>query len=220
MVTPVASTPDGVVTPHSRYWLVPVSRAVAAAVAAVVITFSRDHSPWLGLSVFAGFAVVTGLVLLLPGARRLPDDRVTRRAFQVQGLVSLVAGGAAVALLPFAGMPAFFGIVSAWALITGALEAYCGHRVRGRTALARDWTIVGWATVLLAVAFFVVPQGLDEQFTGPDGVARSLTASIVTVGIFGAYAAIIAMLLAIGGFSLKWGADETGRVSPETESHR
>ena len=63
------------------------------------------------------------------------------------------------------------------------------------------------------------PQSLDQHFTGPDGVDRSLTASIVSVGTFGAYAAIVAVLLVIGGFSLKWGTDPSGRVTPETESH-
>jgi hypothetical protein len=77
---------------------------------------------------------------------------------------------------------------------------------------------IGGLTVLLAVAFLLVPPGFDQQFTGPDGVERSLTASVVTVGIFGAYAAIVAVLLVIGGLSLKWGADESGRINAQRES--
>ncbi len=218
MATPVAAAPAGAVNARSRYWLVPVSRAAVAAAAAVVITFSGDHSPWLGLSVFGGFAVLTALVELVLGAASLASDRVSRRLVVAQSVVTVAAGAVALALAPFAGLPAFYAIVIVWALLTGALELYSGYRLRGRSSLARDWMTIGGLTALLAVAFLLVPPGLDQQFTGPDGIDRSLTASVVTVGIFGAYAAIVAVLLVIGGLSLKWGTDERGRVSPETEA--
>ncbi|RLP73080.1 hypothetical protein D9V29_03500 [Mycetocola manganoxydans] len=209
--------PGGIAQSRSRYWLVAVARALVAAVAGLVITFSPDHSASLGLSVFGGFAVLTALVHLA-GSRTLDADTVTRRSFVAQGILSLAAGVLALILAPIGGQPAFFAIVLLWALLTGALELYSGFHLRGRSALARDWMTIGGVTVLLAVAFLLVPQGLDQHFTGPDGVERSLTASIVSVGTFGAYAAIVAVLLAIGGFSLKWGTDSSGRVAPETES--
>ncbi|HZU93558.1 MAG TPA: acyl-CoA synthetase, partial [Microbacterium sp.] len=37
-------------------------RALFAAVAAAMITFSPDHSAAIGLSVFSGFAIATALV--------------------------------------------------------------------------------------------------------------------------------------------------------------
>lgn len=218
MATPVAAAPAGAVQTNSRYWLVPVARAAVAAVAAFVITFSQDHSASLGLTVFGGFAVLTALALLA-GSSSLGADRVAQHTFVAQALLTLAAGVVSLAMAASRSLPAFFAIVLTWALLTGALELYNGFRLRGRSPLSRDWVTVGLATVLLAVAFLVVPQGLDQQFTGPDGVERSLTASIVTVGIFGAYAAIVAVLLVIGGFSLKWGTDPSGRVTPETESH-
>ena len=218
MATPVAAAPGGAVNSRSRYWLVPVARAAVAAVAAVVITFSGDHSPWLGLSVFGGFAVLTALVEVVLGYGPLASDRVARRILVAQAVVTVLAGAVALALAATSGLPAFYAIVIVWALLTGALELYSGFRLRGRSPLARDWMTIGGLTLLLAVAFLLVPPGLDQQFTGPDGVDRSLTASVVTVGIFGAYAAIVAVLLVIGGFSLKWGTDERGRVTAETES--
>ena len=191
-------------------------RAVPAAIAAVVITFSVDHSAPLGLTVFGGFALLSGLLALIFVPRTLKDDRAARLNFLISGIVSVVAG---VAALLFAGagtaaVPALFLTVIMWALLTGVLELYSGFRVRGRSPYARDWMTVGGVTVLLAVAYLLVPPGLNQQFEGPDGVARSLTASIVTVGIFGAYAAIAAVLLVIGGFSLKWGTDSRSTSSP------
>ncbi|HBR88628.1 MAG TPA: acyl-CoA synthetase, partial [Microbacterium sp.] len=43
---------------------VQVARAVFAAIAAVMITFSSDHSAAVGLAVFSGFALATALVHL------------------------------------------------------------------------------------------------------------------------------------------------------------
>jgi uncharacterized membrane protein YhaH (DUF805 family) len=151
VATPVTAVPSGTAQSRSRYWLVPIARAAVAAVAAVVITFSQDHSAALGLTVFGAFALLSALAVFA-GSGSLTSDRVAQHTFVAQ-------------------------------------------------------------------AFLAVPQGLDQQFTGPDGVERSLTASIVAVGVFGAYAAIVAVLLVIGGFSLKWGTDSSGRTAPETESH-
>jgi uncharacterized membrane protein YhaH (DUF805 family) len=217
VATSVTAVSSGTAQTRSRYWLVPLLRAGVAAVAAAVITFSQDHSAALGLTVFGAFAIVTALAILA-GSGALTGDRVARLTFVAQAAITLAAGVTALALAASAGLPAFFAIVLIWALLTGALELYSGFRLRGRSPLARDWTTIGLATVLLAVAFLLVPQGLDQQFTGPDGIERSLTASIVVVGIFGAYAAIVAVLLVIGGFSLKWGTDQSGPTTPETES--
>jgi hypothetical protein len=217
VATPVTAASAGTVQTRSRYWPVPLLRAAVAAVAGIVITFSQDHSAGLGLTVFGAFAVLTALAILA-GSGPLKTDPVARHTFLAQAILTLAAGGVALALAASASLPAFFAIVLIWALLTGALELYSGFRLRGRSPLARDWMTIGLVTVLLAIAFLVVPQGLDQQFTGPDGVERSLTASIVAVGVFGAYAAIVAVLLVIGGFSLKWGTDSSGRTAPETES--
>ncbi|WIB36300.1 hypothetical protein [Curtobacterium sp. MCJR17_043] len=48
---------------RARYWPVPVLRAVPAAVIAMVITFSPNHSAGFGLVLFGVFALVDGAVL-------------------------------------------------------------------------------------------------------------------------------------------------------------
>lgn len=186
-----------------------------AAIAAGVITFSVDHSAPLGLTVFGAFAVVTGLLAVIFVPRTLADDRGSRLNFLLSGVVSLLAGVAALFLAATgtSALPGLFITVIVWALLTGVLELYSGFRLRGRSPFARDWMTIGGATVLLGVVYLLVPPGLDQHYTGPDGIDRSLTASIVTVGIFGAYAAIVAVLLIIGGLSLKWGTDGAGRSS-------
>lgn len=215
MASSAAAAPRGAVDSTSRYWIFQLFRAVPAAVAASVITFSVDHSAPLGLTVFGAFAVLTGLLAVIFVPRTLADDRVSRLNFLVSGIVSLLAGAGALVLAGTgrSALPGLFITVIVWALLTGVLELYSGFRVRGRSPFARDWLTIGGATLLLAIVFLLVPPGLDQHYMGPDGVDRSLTASIVTVGIFGAYAAIVAVLLIIGGFSLKWGTDDARRSS-------
>jgi uncharacterized membrane protein HdeD (DUF308 family) len=186
------------------YWPVPLVRAAAAAVAALVITFSLDHSSIMGLLVFGVYALVGGVLCGVFGASRLGDDRASRTLFLAQAAVSGIAAIAALAF-SFAAPtpPAYVYLVVAWAVVTGLLELVAGVLGRERTVLARDWSVVGAITVVLGIVFLAVPPDFTTSFTGAQGVSGTMTTSIMTVGLFGAYAAIIAAYLAIGAFTLK-----------------
>ncbi|MDR5699341.1 HdeD family acid-resistance protein [Agromyces aerolatus] len=170
---------------RAPYWAVPVARGALAIVPAVVITFSQDHSPTLGLAVFGVWAIVSGL---FTGAAslRLIDDRLIRALFAVIGLLTAIAG--LLALITPASLAFLVVLVISWAAITGIAELIAGLRARGRTTAARDWVTVGAATALAAVVFLIFPFD-----------------SVSIVGLFGAYLVIVGVLLVIGGFSLKWG---------------
>ena len=188
---------------ESRYWPVPVLRGVVALAVAITITFSAEHSPLLGFVSFGVLAVATALIVGLLGSSRL--ERGTERSFffGIAG-VSLVAG--VVSLLSTgAGVPFLLFLVSAWAAVTGFLELYVGIRGRRRLALAKDWLFTGALTALLAVVILLIPADFAQDFIGPDGVARVLTASVIADGIIGAYAALLGVYLVIAGLSLKWG---------------
>jgi uncharacterized membrane protein HdeD (DUF308 family) len=186
----------------AAYWYVPLCRALPAAMLAIVITFSADHSPELGLLTFGIFAVLTGLAVGALSLRTI-ERGVERSTFLAHGVLTLVAGAVAL-LVPEAGLGVFLVLVTSWAALTGFLELYAGFRARGRHGASRDWIFVGALTVLLAIVVLLVPPGFREQFTGPDGVDRVLSASVIVVGILGAYGAITAVYLIIGGLSLKW----------------
>lgn len=221
---------------------VQVGRALIAAAAALMITFSPDHSEQVGLSVFSGFAVVTALVLLLvvrsvhPAGARWPSVTV--------GVLSLAAG-----LVASAGSlrstTMFFVLVIAWAALTGVVEVVAGVRAlrsarflsgapdahvlvagsgdvaaAGESAPnrpepaaspdlgtaprgeARDILTVGMLSLVLAVALILVPSGFALQYYIEDaGRSFTLTGTTIGVGIFGAYAAVLAVYLAIAAFS-------------------
>ncbi|WP_439693517.1 DUF308 domain-containing protein [Curtobacterium sp. SP.BCo] len=189
---------------RARYWPIPVLRAVPAAIVALVITFSSNHAAGYGLLLFGGFAVVDGLVLLAAGTTRLTADDRSRRTTTAQAVLTLVAAIAAFACNGL-GLPAFIAVIVAWAVLTGALELTQGLRARRRSPFARDWTTIGGLTLLLAVAFLVTPPDYSQQLGGVEQVTGTLDASIVLVGLLGAYLAVTAVFHVIAGLSHKWG---------------
>ncbi|HTN56013.1 MAG TPA: acyl-CoA synthetase [Microbacterium sp.] len=176
---------------------VQLSRAVLAAVAALMITFSPDHSAAVGLSVFGGFAIATALVLVLAailvhrGAQRWP---------------ALIMSGVSFVLGMTASIPSlrsdtlFFVVVIVWAAATGLVEVIAGIRAKGADG-ARDAVITGGAGLLLAVLLLVIPAGLVHEYMTPQGETMVLTGIILGVGSFGGYAAIVAVLQGIAGLT-------------------
>jgi uncharacterized membrane protein HdeD (DUF308 family) len=177
----VAHAPAAVI--GTRYWTVPVARAVVALVPAAVITFNADHSAEFGLLVFGAFALVNGLVTAVLSWRSVTAAK-DRSIFMLQGIVGVVAGVLALALQG-GGLGFFLYIVSVWAAITGVLELYTAVRVRGRGQVARDWLVVGALTAILALVFLLLPPN-----------------AVVAVGLLGAYLVIIGVYLVIAGVSL------------------
>ncbi|MCU1405286.1 MAG: hypothetical protein JWQ43_1589 [Glaciihabitans sp.] len=194
---------DNTVT-GGAYWFVPLCRALPAAALAILITFNQNHSPSLGLLAFGIFAVISGIVVALFSHRTLAAG-VERSVFLAHGAISLLAGVIAFAMTG-GGLAFFMFLVSGWAILTGFLELYAGIRSRGRSFASRDWIFIGALTVAFAVVLLVIPPDLRDEFTGSNGVSGVLSSSIIAVGLLGAYGAIVAVYLIIGGLSLKWAA--------------
>ena len=185
-----------------------LARAAFAALAALMITFSPDHSAAIGMSVFSGWAIATGIVFLVSiwlvyrAGQRWPSV--------VLGILTMVAGMVGgVASLRTTVM--FFVVVIAWALLTGTVETLAGARarraLRGSNDVqargeARDALTVGIITILLGLALLFVPtQFALDYYIKDAGRSFTLTGITIGVGIYGAYAAIVAVYLAIAAFS-------------------
>jgi len=189
-----------------------LARAVAAAVAAAMITFSPDHSAAMGLSVFSGFTILSAILLFAAAWLVFPSGQ--RAGAVLLGALDLVAGMIA-GIAPLRGDITFFVLVAVWALATGLAEGVAG--LRGRRAAgastrseARDAVFVGAMGIVLTIALGVVL--VVSLLSGPGGYALdytiaeahktfTLTGITIGVGIFGAYAAIVAVYLGIAGFS-------------------
>lgn len=185
---------------------VQLARALFAAIAAIMVTFSGDHSAAVGLAVFSGFAIATGLVLLL--ACWLVYPAGTRAVPMLLGIVN-VAAGMAGGLPPLRTDVLFFVLVIAWAVITGVIELIGGIRARrAGDPTARDGVLIGIVTLVLAVGLLLVnPAYSLEYFIAEAGRSYTLTGITIGVGLFGGYCAIIAVFLGIAGFSPRREAD-------------
>ncbi len=178
-----------------------VGRALFAAVAAIMITFSADHSAEVGLAVFSGWAVATGLVLLLGAGLAHPRGR---RALPVLvGVLTMLAG-------MIGGLPGirsttlFFALVITWALATGIAEAAFGIRgLRTGVPDSRDAVLIGAFTIALGVGLLVVDPAYRLDYVIDGAGSFALTGIAIGVGIFGGYAALVAVFLGIAGFSPK-----------------
>ncbi|MFT4219675.1 MAG: acyl-CoA synthetase [Microbacterium sp.] len=181
-------------------------RAALAAIAAVMITFSPDHSAALGLAVFSGFAVATALVLGFGAWMAYPAGR--RWPVAALAVVTLIAG-------MFGGVPAwrttpvFFAVVIAWSAVAGVVELIEGWRERQlldpddaqRRSESRDAIVVGGLGLVLAAAVAIVPAGYSLDYVIDEAGQFTLTGTTIAVGLFGAYAAIVAVYLGIAAFS-------------------
>ncbi|WP_238592361.1 acyl-CoA synthetase [Microbacterium sp. CSI-V] len=178
---------------------VQLARAFFAALAAVMVTFSSDHSAAVGSSVFSGFALATALVLVLSVWLVYPTGQRTTPILLavVSGLAGLAASVGAWRTTTF-----FFVLVIVWAVVSGALEIIGAVRDRraGRPD-SRDGLTVGIITLILAVGILLTSPAFSYDYTIDGAGTFTLTGITIAVGIFGGYAAIIAVYLAIAGFS-------------------
>ena len=173
-------------------------RALFAAASALMITFSPDHSAAIGFSVFGGFVAASGFILIL-GAW-LVASAGTRWPFILLAAIDLAA--AIVSGIPTWRTDAvFFVVVIVWAAASGLIELIAGLRARRTEPAAKDAIVVGALGLLLAVVLLLIPANYALQYSVDGAGELTLTGIILAVGMFGGYAAIVAVFLAIAGFS-------------------
>jgi hypothetical protein len=187
---------------------VQLARAAFAAVAALMITFSADHSAIVGLSVFSGFALVTALIHMLAAWQVAPAGwRWPSILLAAVSILTGMAGGVPA----WRSTPLFFVVVIAWGALTGLIELIAGLRARrlARTGSApvvvgdgaRDAILVGALGLALAVGLLCVPTTYALRYSIAEAGSFTLTGITLAVGIFGAYAAIVAVFLGFAGLS-------------------
>lgn len=188
---------------------VQIARAASAAIAALMVTFSPDHSAAVGLSIFSGFVLVNALILLVSAWLVYPAGR--RWPAVLLGVLSVLTGMAG-GVVPLRSVATFFVLVIVWALSTGLVETIAGarglrqarspHAGDADRTESRDALVIGILTLVLGLALLLVPAQYALQYRVEEAdTTFTLTGIILAVGIFGAYAAIVAVYLGIAGFS-------------------
>ncbi|MGM7670354.1 acyl-CoA synthetase [Microbacterium sp. A93] len=173
-------------------------RALFAAAAALMITFSSDHSAAVGFAVFGGFVAASGFVLILGAWQSVPAG--SRWPFILLAVIDLLAAITS-------GIPTwrtdgiFFIVVIIWAAASGLVELIAGLRARRTDPTAKDAITVGALGLVLAVVLLIIPADYSLQYSVEGAGALTLSGIILAVGMVGGYTAIVAVFLAIAGFS-------------------
>lgn len=191
-------------------------RALFAAVAALMITFSPDHSAAVGLSVFSGFTFVTAFVLVIAAWLVLPSGQ--RWSYILLGAIGF-AGGMVSGIPAWRSDDLFFAVVISWAVLSGVVELLAGLRAR-RSAdpAARDAITVGAFGILLGILLLLIPAGLVQEYTIDKAGTFELTGIILGVGMFGGYAAIVAVFLGIAGLTPRTRTDAVAAASDDDDA--
>ena len=160
-----------------------ILRAIPTLIAALMITFSRNHAPVVGLAVFVGVGFLLAAVMLFT-VMSVPLDGLNKKLLGAHAIVTAVSAAIAAASLS-GGLPALILVISIWAALTAALELYAGYREQNKT-VAKEWLTIGAFTAVLAIIEAAVPLN-----------------DVYAVGLFGAYAAMVGVFQVIAGISLR-----------------
>ena len=197
-----------------------IARALFAAIAAIMITFSADHSAQVGLAVFSGWAIATALVVGAGAVLAYPRER--RAGMLLLAIVTLVAG-------MIGGLPAvrsttlYFILVIAWSIVSGIVELVIAIRQRRRAGAgsedARDAILIGSFTLALGLGLLLVNPAYSLEYAITGAGEFTLTGITIGVGLYGGYAAIVAVFLGIAGFSPRR-AEVTVEITDDTPAPR
>lgn len=179
-----------------------MAQGLAAAIGAVIITFSADHSLSFGAGAIAAAAVlsVAGLGFVSRGLTAL------RRAFvgSVSMIaVNLIAAGFLIWIAADAsprGASVYTLVVGMWSGLIAVSGVFIGWVLSDRI-LARDFFVMAAFAGILAVLEVTLPLS-----------------DIYAVGIVGAYFAVLAVYVIIAGLSLRFSGRD--RAAPTTTEEK
>ncbi len=153
-----------------------IPRAVFALAGGLFITFSQSHAAVIGLTVFAAFALLTGITTLVvertAAKKKLLPLSIVLIVAALLAVIAIVQSGgfSAAQTASNAQLGLLLTIVAGWAIVVGAIEIYLASKEGFSNREGRDFLISAIFSLALAVLFLLV---------SPDVVS--------TVGFLGAY---------------------------------
>lgn len=190
-------------------------RALFAAASALMITFSPDHSAAVGFAVFGGFVAASGFIFALGAWLTAPAGaRWPYILLAVIDLLTAIASG----IPTWRTDAVFFIVVIVWAAASGLVELIAGLRARRVDPTAKDAITVGALGLLLAVILLLIPAGYSLQYSVDGAGVLTLTGIILAVGMVGGYTAIVAVFLAIAGFSPNRRGDAADEMTKDADT--
>lgn len=218
---------DTVADPRFRHlpdslWKSLLLRAIPVLIGAMVITFSPDHSPRFGFTVFGAVLLWTGVIVGFESVG-IPNHPVRPLVF-ARSILTALTGGFSLFMATgghdWATAQAFILTVSIWAILTGLIELAGVPICRRKRFYASEILLSGALTLLLGVIVAFVPPDLDAEYGGLEQIEGSLTASVQAVGFVGAYFAVLGVLLIIEAISLRSALSRRDRELAQEENRK
>ncbi len=140
----------------ARWWWTFILRGLLAIAFGVLAFFAPGWGIVVLVTLFAAWALVDGIASLFTAIRIRETDRHWWLEL-VEGVVSIVAGIAALLLPVSAVAQVLVLVIAAWAIITGALEIWAAIRLRERIKGELLLGLAGLSSVLFGVVLFLFP---------------------------------------------------------------
>jgi hypothetical protein len=159
-----------------------ILQALAALVGAAAITFSSDHSPFVGLLVLAvvAFLLAGGQLMTAVSVAAWPRART---AFGIQAVSSIAVAGIAAAFVG-GDRTTLTLCVSIWAAVVAVTSGVAGWSITDRS-VSRDFFVLAGLAGLLAIVEAALPLS-----------------DVYAVGFLGAYFAVFGVFSIIAGVSM------------------
>jgi uncharacterized membrane protein HdeD (DUF308 family) len=177
-MTTTTGTSDGTDFSRSEMERIFVARGILALVFAAVIFLALAFAPGYAVRVFAGFAILDGLLAITAGYRAHADwKNPSKTALLAEGIIGCAAG---VVIAINQDVPVIAFAIAANAIIGGALASM--HSMAQRSEYRADWwavygilgvllgfaieplMAVGTSAMLIAVGSVVAVQGVARIF--------------------------------------------------------
>jgi len=141
-----------------HWWLYAI-RAIAAIVFGVLAFAVPGVTLALLIGLFAAFAIVSGVALLVSfwRARQAGGSAGASWWVAVMGVVDVLAGIVAIALPGITALSLLY-LVAAWAIVIGALQVYWAIRLRQEVE-GELWTAIGGGVSILFGIYLAVAPG-------------------------------------------------------------
>jgi uncharacterized membrane protein HdeD (DUF308 family) len=178
-------TATAVTVELARYWWAFILRGVLAIAFGVIAFVSPPTTIAVLVFFFGVWALVDG-AFHIAGAIR---DQSRNRSFWLsilEGVVSIVAGVLALAF-PAAAAVSLLLLISAWSIVTGAIEVMLAIRLREQMTGELWLAVAGILSIIFGVLLFLFPT----------------SGAITIVWIIGAYAIAFGISLIVLGWRLR-----------------
>jgi uncharacterized membrane protein HdeD (DUF308 family) len=169
----------------ARWWWTFILRGVLAILFGIIAFVSPPTTIAVLVLLFGAWALVDGVFHIAGAIQERTRDRQWWLSV-LEGIVSIIVGATAL-VFPDIAAASILLLISAWAIVTGAVEVVMAIRLREQITGELWLAIAGILSIVFGVLLFLYPQ----------------SGAITIVWIIGAYAIVFGIAMIVLGWRLR-----------------